>query len=71
MLSPASKLKGENDMKKYEKARNLRKHIDHIRSQYAIDMKVRLLCRDGQMIAHGNVGQIDARSPAGHGAASD
>ncbi len=41
MLAPSSRLKGENDMKKYEKARELRNHIARIREQYTVDMKVR------------------------------
>ncbi|KJE92806.1 DNA topoisomerase I, variant [Capsaspora owczarzaki ATCC 30864] len=38
MLNSASKLKGLNDMKKYEKARDLKKHIKHIRRSYTEDM---------------------------------
>merc|ERR1712045_500882 len=39
MLNPASKLKGEKDMQKYEKARNLKNHIDKIRADYVADFK--------------------------------
>lgn len=39
MLNPASKLKGEKDMMKYEKARELKKHIDRIREEYTADFK--------------------------------
>ncbi len=39
MLNPSSKLKGEKDMQKYEKARELKKHIDKIRHDYLGDMK--------------------------------
>lgn len=41
MLNPASRLKGENDMKKYEKARKLKLHIGKIREDYAEDLKSR------------------------------
>ena len=39
MLNPASKLKGEKDMQKYEKARALKNKIDKIRSDYVADFK--------------------------------
>ena len=39
MLNPSSKLKGEKDMLKYEKARELKKHINRIRDQYVTDFK--------------------------------
>ena len=39
MLNPSSKLKGEKDMQKYEKARNLKNHIDKIRADYVADFK--------------------------------
>jgi len=39
MLNPSSKLKGEKDMMKYEKARMLKAKIDDIRSNYMDDMK--------------------------------
>ena len=39
MLNPSSKLKGEKDMEKYEKARELKKHIDSIRADYKGDYK--------------------------------
>merc|ERR1712180_464876 len=39
MLNPASKLKGEKDMQKYEKARMLKTKIDKIRSDYVNDFK--------------------------------
>ena len=34
MLNPSSKLKGEKDMMKYEKARMLKAKIDDIRTNY-------------------------------------
>eukprot|EP01135_Chromosphaera_perkinsii_P005523 Nk52_evm72s352 gene=Nk52_evmTU72s352 len=43
MFNPASTLKGLNDMKKYEKARELKKHIDKIRSEYKRDMKDKMM----------------------------
>ncbi len=39
MLNPSSKLKGEKDMMKYEKARELKKYIDKIREDYINDLK--------------------------------
>ena len=39
MLNPSSKLKGEKDMQKYEKARMLKSRIDKIRSDYVTDFK--------------------------------
>ena len=39
MLNPSSKLKGEKDMQKYEKARELKKHIVRIRENYTTDLK--------------------------------
>ena len=39
MLNPSSKLKGEKDMQKYEKARNLKSRIDKIRADYVTDFK--------------------------------
>lgn len=39
MLNPTSRLKGEKDWMKYEKARELAKHIDVIRENYKEDFK--------------------------------
>lgn len=39
MLNPSSKLKGEKDMQKYEKARQLKTRIDKIRADYVTDFK--------------------------------
>ncbi|CAL8070002.1 unnamed protein product [Orchesella dallaii] len=39
MLNPTSRLKGEKDWMKYEKARELAKHIDKIRKTYMNDFK--------------------------------
>ena len=39
MLNPSSKLKGEKDMQKYEKARLLKGKIDKIRADYVTDFK--------------------------------
>ncbi|ODM95055.1 DNA topoisomerase 1 [Orchesella cincta] len=39
MLNPTSRLKGEKDWMKYEKARELAKHIDKIRKTYMDDFK--------------------------------
>ena len=41
MLNPSSKLKGEKDMMKYEKARQLKDKIEDIRTNYTADLKVR------------------------------
>merc|ERR1712018_401438 len=41
MLNPSSKLKGEKDMEKYEKARALKSRIDKIRSDYVADFKAK------------------------------
>ena len=39
MLNPSSKFKGEKDMMKYEKARQLKEHIHKIREDYEADIK--------------------------------
>ena len=39
MLNPSSKLKAEKDWDKYEKARNLKNHIENIRKDYQSDYK--------------------------------
>ncbi|TDZ13177.1 DNA topoisomerase 1 [Colletotrichum spinosum] len=39
MLGAASAIKGQSDMKKFEKARELKKHIDKIRREYTRDLK--------------------------------
>ncbi|KAK1636544.1 eukaryotic DNA topoisomerase I [Colletotrichum phormii] len=39
MLGAASAIKGQSDMKKFEKARELKKHIDKIRRDYTKDLK--------------------------------
>ncbi|QQP57815.1 DNA topoisomerase 1like [Caligus rogercresseyi] len=39
MLNPSSKLKGEKDMMKYEKARELKSKIGKIRDDYVVDFK--------------------------------
>ena len=39
MLNPSSKLKGEKDMMKYEKARQLKGTIGKIRDNYNVDLK--------------------------------
>ena len=39
MLNPSSKLKGEKDMMKYEKARELKKKIGAIRDNYTSELK--------------------------------
>ena len=39
MLNPSSKLKGEKDMMKYEKARQLKSSIGKIRENYSADLK--------------------------------
>ena len=39
MLNPASRLKGEKDWQKYEKARKLHSIIDKVRANYSNDLK--------------------------------
>lgn len=39
MLNPASRLKGEKDWQKYEKARSLHKIVDRVRTNYQNDWK--------------------------------
>ena len=39
MLNPSSRLKGEKDWQKYEKARKLKGEIEKIREDYMADMK--------------------------------
>ncbi|RPA90548.1 hypothetical protein L873DRAFT_1831684 [Choiromyces venosus 120613-1] len=43
MLAATSSLKGMSDFKKFEKARELKKHIDRIREDYARDLKSELM----------------------------
>lgn len=42
-LAAGSSLKGQSDMKKYEKARNLKEHIDRIRADYTAELKDKLM----------------------------
>eukprot|EP00796_Vickermania_ingenoplastis_P007370 gene7370-5186_t len=39
MLAPSSTVKGQSDMMKFEKARNLKNHIQHIQESYRKDFK--------------------------------
>lgn len=39
MLSAETHIKGRSDMKKYEKARELKKHVVKIREDYTADLK--------------------------------
>ncbi|KAH8151326.1 uncharacterized protein LAJ45_04528 [Morchella importuna] len=43
MLAATSSLKGMSDFKKFEKARELKKHIDRIRADYGRDLKSELM----------------------------
>lgn len=43
MLAANSDIKGQSDFKKFEKARELKKHIDRIRKDYKKDMKSELM----------------------------
>lgn len=43
MLAANSTIKGQSDYKKFEKARELKKHIDRIRRDYETDMKAELM----------------------------
>ncbi len=43
MLAAKSSIKGQSDFKKFEKARELKKHIDHIRKEYTRDLKAELM----------------------------
>ncbi|BGP40748.1 DNA topoisomerase 1 [Rhodotorula kratochvilovae] len=38
-LAAGSSLKGQSDLKKFEKARNLKEHVDRIRADYTADLK--------------------------------
>lgn len=42
MLAANSSIKGQSDFKKFEKARELKKHIDRIRKDYSRDLKANL-----------------------------
>jgi len=42
-LAAGSSLKGQSDFKKFEKARELKKHIGHIRSEYTLELKDKLM----------------------------
>lgn len=43
MLAANSDIKGQSDFKKFEKARELKKHIDRIRKDYRKELKVRIV----------------------------
>ncbi|PHH63011.1 hypothetical protein CDD81_6342 [Ophiocordyceps australis] len=43
MLGAASDVKGQSDLKKFEKARELKKHIDKIRKDYTRDLKSEIM----------------------------
>ncbi|KAF8863437.1 putative DNA topoisomerase 1 [Acephala macrosclerotiorum] len=43
MLAAKSSIKGQSDFKKFEKARELKKHIDRIRKDYEKDLKAELM----------------------------
>jgi DNA topoisomerase-1 len=43
MLAAKSSIKGQSDYKKFEKARELKKHIDRIRKDYTKDLKAELM----------------------------
>ncbi|CAD6504169.1 BgTH12-05903 [Blumeria graminis f. sp. triticale] len=43
MLAAKSSIKGQSDFKKFEKARELKKHIDRIRADYTTDLKAELM----------------------------
>lgn len=43
MLSAKSSIKGESDLKKFERARELTKHIDRIRKDYTKELKAELM----------------------------
>ncbi|CAL3963968.1 unnamed protein product [Diplocarpon coronariae] len=43
MLAAKSSVKGQSDFKKFEKARELKKHIDHIREEYTRDLRAELM----------------------------
>ncbi|KAG9236014.1 putative DNA topoisomerase 1 [Amylocarpus encephaloides] len=43
MLAAKSSIKGQSDYKKFEKARELKKHIDRIRKDYTKDLKAKLM----------------------------
>ncbi|RDL34730.1 Uncharacterized protein BP5553_07858 [Venustampulla echinocandica] len=43
MLAAKSSIKGQSDYKKFEKARELKKHIDRIRADYERDLKAELM----------------------------
>ncbi|KAF8658271.1 hypothetical protein AX16_002047 [Volvariella volvacea WC 439] len=42
-LAAGSSLKGQSDMSKFEKARELKKHVDRIRSNYVQDLKSKVM----------------------------
>lgn len=43
MLAANSDVKGQSDFKKFEKARELKKHIDHIRKDYEAELKDKVM----------------------------
>ena len=43
MLAAKSSIKGQSDFKKFEKARELKKHIDRIRKDYTADLRAELM----------------------------
>lgn len=51
MLAANSDVKGQSDFKKFEKARELKKHIDRIRKDYQRDLKVELMADRQRAVA--------------------
>ena len=51
MLNPQSRLKGENDMQKYEKARKLKDHIEKIREDYINDFRAKEMAKRQRAVA--------------------
>lgn len=51
MLNPSSKLKSMKDWMKYEKARDLAKHVDKIRKEYTEDWKAREMVKRQRAVA--------------------
>ena len=62
MLAPSSDVKGQSDYKKFEKARELKKHIDRIRKDYRKNLKSEMMADRQQATAMYFIDQFALRA---------
>jgi DNA topoisomerase-1 len=58
MLSAETHIKGRSDMKKYEKARELKKHVVKIREDYTADLKSKAVSAQQDVFEGGSGGSL-------------